>query len=129
MNRRLKLFLIVMLTCFALAGLSVGLCFLDNSFGVDKALIVGFIGVWAFFIVPSVFYAIDWAKKLFNTVDPEQSFKVGYLFGDLIFLFLIIIAPVSGLLWFVKTIKSIAATKRTNAVESPETNTEDIFDI
>lgn len=111
MNKQAKLLLIVVPICFALAALLVGLCFLDKSTDADKTVMTVVLGVWAFFIVPSVFYAIGWAKKLFNNADPQKSFQVGYLFGNLIFLLLIFIAPVSGVLWFVTTVKKMLSSK------------------
>lgn len=129
MHKQVKSLLIVLPLCLVLAGLTIFLCFLDPTFVIDYLIIAIILSVWAFFIVPSVFYAIDWAKMCLKDTNPEQSFRIGYVWGDLIFLLLIIIAPVTGILWFVKTIKEIVLSgKNKNHIENSEIE-EDIFNL
>lgn len=129
MNKQVKSLLIVLPICLVLAGLTIFLCFLDSTFVIDYLIIAIILSVWAFFIVPSVFYAIDWAKMRLKNAKPEQSFRIGYVWGDVIFLLLIIIAPVTGILWFVKTIKEIVLSgKNKNHIENSEIE-EDIFNL
>lgn len=129
MNKQVKSLLIVLPICLVLAGLTIFLCFLDSTFVIDYLIIVIILSVWAFFIVPSVFYAIDWAKMRLKDAKPEQSFRIGYAWGDVIFLLLIIIAPITGILWFVKTIKEIVLSgKNKNHIENSEIE-EDIFNL
>lgn len=128
MNKHIKSLLIVAPICLALAGLTVFLCLIDSTFDTDKIIITIVLAVWGFFIAPAVLYAIGWAKIHLNNADPARSFRIGWLWGDLIFLVLIIIAPVSGILWFVKTIKSIVLSVKKKQIENSESG-EDIFNL
>lgn len=125
MNKYIKSLLIVVPICLVLAGVTVLLCLLDTSFANDKIIMTILLSVWAFFIIPSVLYAINWAKTHLNNADPTRSFRIGWLWGDLIFFGLIIVAPVSGMLWFVKTIKEILTSikiKRKNCQDKDIVN-------
>lgn len=128
MHKQLKSLLIVVPICLILAGLTVFLCLLDSTFDSGKIIIAVVLSVWAFFIVPAVLYSISWATLHLNNADPARSFRIGYLWGDLLFLFLIIVAPVSGVLWFIKTIKNIVLSGRNDKhIDHSEIETEDIF--
>lgn len=128
MNGQLKRLLLVLPICLVLSGLTIILCFLDSSFVAEYMIIAILLSVWAFFIVPSVFYAVGWAKKRLY-VKPENSFRFGYVWGDLIFLLLIMIAPFTGILWFVKTIKEIALSgKNRNNADNSEIES-DVFNL
>lgn len=127
MNKQLKLLLILTPICLVLAGLTLFICLIDSTFGTDKIIITIALAVWAFFIIPSVLYAINWAKIHINNPDPARSFRIGMIWGDLIFLLLIVIAPVSGTMWFVKAIRKITSSVKNKPVENSEIEAEDIF--
>lgn len=118
MKKPIKSLLIVTPICILLVGLTILLCLLDTTFDIDKIVIAIVLSVWAFFIVPAILYAINWAKLHLNNADPARSFRIGMIWGDLIFILLIIAAPVSGILWFVKIIKDIALSKKSDENKS-----------
>lgn len=129
MNQQIKSLLIVTPICIVSAGLTVALCFIDSAFVRDKIITVILLSVWAFFLVPSVLYAIGWARLHLNHADPLQSFRIGWIWGDLIFLGLIAVAPVSGLLWYIQTIKAVALSLKREKQKNSEIGKDDIFNL
>ena len=86
--------------------------------------------LWAFFIVPSVLFAIILAKRFFQDKPEEEiyrvSFRIGMIFGyGGLFALCLIASPVMGTMWYIFTIKEIAAAER----EKRQTPDDDIFDI
>lgn len=83
MNRQLKHLLLVIPSCFALSGITVLLYLLDAKFEVTPFIILSMVlaSVFAFFIVPSLIFAVRWTVNYFGNLNFEQSFRLGYLFG------------------------------------------------
>ncbi len=133
MSKQLKSLLIVVPISFFLLGLNVFLYFLDTEFEPNAYMILSMIltSIWAFFIVPSLPYTIDWAKNYFNNLSFEQGFHLGYLLGRgwgvLAVILFLIASPFTGTMWFIQTIKAMKTSIKTNRNTTPDTN--DIFDL
>ena len=106
MKKQIKSLLIALGLSIVAAGATAYLCYLDSAFFTGKTVISVLLTVWVFFLVPSFVFAIEKAKRYFNDADPAHSFRVGFVWGDLIILFLVIIAPISGVLWYFEEINS-----------------------
>ncbi len=121
MNKQIKALFIVVPICFALAGIVVLLSLLYGDFDIDYSYMVVsavLLAVWAFFIVPAVLFALDWAKSCLDGVDGVRAFGFGSWIGlqlDVIFILLIITSPVTGSMWFVVTVKGAVKNKKTKA--------------
>lgn len=108
MNKFGKALLSVIPACFLLSGTTVGLCFLSSDFVAYFTVCVVVLAL-SFFIVPSFMFALGMAKKYLANITFAQSFRMGYLWGGLIFLLLFLCAPISGILWFVETVYALNA--------------------
>ncbi|MCM1306042.1 MAG: hypothetical protein NC037_01265 [Bacteroides sp.] len=132
MNKHLKSLLIVTPICLALAGLSVLLYLIDPNFAPTADILVSMIlvTVWAFFIVPSIPFAIRHAKNYFSKMDFRRGFHFGYLlgcgWGVMIFIIILFVSPITGTLWFADTIKS--AVKDSHREKEITDDTPNIFD-
>lgn len=108
-----KLLIITSPICFVLSGLAICLCIINPYFQINalNIVLIILIGIWVFFLFPSILSAFDWIKKFLEKLSFGQSFLLGYILGFsgaiLIFLLYLIISPITGLFWFVKTIKEI----------------------
>lgn len=138
MSKPTKSLLIVTPICFALAGLTVLLCVLDPEFDAGNARITAFtviFTVWAFFIAPASIIAIVCAKSFFERLDFARAFRIGYLlgggFGVLIGIFLLLVSPVSGTIWFIKTVKSLMDIKKDGKSnrENDRDKSDEVFEI
>lgn len=123
----------IVLPCsLLLTALVVIAYFLDPSFVNDfyrlSSMIIAVL--WAFFIVPSVLFAIILAKRFFQDRPNEEiyrvSFRIGVIFGyGGLFALCLIASPVTGTMWYVFTIKEIAAAEK----KKRQNSDDDIFDI
>lgn len=113
MNKRVKNFLIVTLVSFLLAGTCIFLSLNNPELDSYKNIYVSilkFCGdivmiLYAFFIVPAFIYALNYAKRYLEKLDVSQSFRLGYFFGELFFVLIILATPVFGFLWYLGEIK------------------------
>lgn len=123
----------IVLPCsLAFTALVLVAYFLDPSYVSDFYILTSMIiaVLWAFFIVPSVLFAIILAKRFFQDKPEEEiyrvSFRIGMIFGyGGLFALCLIASPVMGTMWYIFTIKEIAAAER----EKRQTPDDDIFDI
>ncbi len=133
---KIKQLLIVLTICIALAGLTVLLYFLDPTFIPDAYRITSMVIVvlWAFFIVPSILFCVQLAIKYFGGKSPERAFKDGVRIGVIvglggILLLSILVSPITGISWYIHTVKLIVLSKKSKNQYSDNPNENDINDI
>lgn len=129
-----KQLLIVLPVGCILAGTVVLAYLLDPSFITDFYRLTSMIiaVVWAFFLVPSILFAVAMGKRYFSKKSPQEAFRVGILAGALgyggLFALCLLVSPVTGTMWYVFAIKEIASEKAKNASEQHSSD-DDIFQI
>lgn len=136
MNKKVKQLLIVLPISCILTSLAIISSLLDPSFVPDFYRLSSLIicTLWAFFITPTILFAINWIKDSCEKLTFEQAFRSGarigvYLgFGGIVILCLLL-SPVIGVMWFVQTVKEINSTKKDNKTRSNDEVESDIFDI
>ncbi len=131
---KIKQLLIVLTICIILAGFVVLLYLLDPAFVPDAYRIISMVIVvsWAFFIIPSILFGVQLAKKYFEGKSPEHAFRdgvrVGVIFGFGGFLVLsLLVSPITGILWYIHTIKEIVLSKKNKNEYSDKSSENDIF--
>jgi len=92
------------------------------------------LAVVAFFIVPACLFAVGRVKNYFRNLTFEQSFRLGYYFGCgwgvVMFLFFLLISPVTGTVWFVQTIKEIKSTTASSRkLRTKSKDNDDLFNL
>ena len=129
---KIKQLLIVLTICIALAGLVVLLYFLDPTFIPDAYRVTSMVIVvcWAFFILPSMLFGVQLAIKYFGGKSPEQSFRDGARIGVIvgfggILVLSLLVSPITGILWYIHTVKIIVMSKKIKNQYSDNEN--DIF--
>ncbi len=132
---KIKQLLIVLTICIALAGLAVLLCFLDPTFIPDAYRVTSMVIVvsWAFFIIPSLLFAVQLAIKYFEGKSPEHAFRDGVRIGVIagfggILVLSLLVSPITGILWYINTVKQIVLSKKNKNQYSDNLNGDDIFD-
>ena len=132
--KKIKQLLIVLTICVALAGLFVFLYFIDPSFIPDAYTVTSMVIVvcWAFFIAPSILFDVQLAIKYFGGKSPEQAFSAGVRIGVILGFGGILVAsllasPITGILWYIDTIKKIVEANRSQNQDADNPNENDIF--
>ena len=133
---KIKQLLIVLSICIALAGSVVLLYLLDPTFIPDAYRVTSMVIVvtWAFFIIPSVLFDVQLAIKYFGGKSPGQAFRVGVRIGVIaglggILVLSLFVSPVTGILWYIHTVKIIVLSKKNKNQYSDNSNENDIFNI
>ncbi len=132
--KKINQLLIVLTICIALAGLAVLLCLLDPTFIPDAYIVTSMVIVvlWAFFIIPSVLFGVQLAKKYFEDKSPEQAFSDGVRIGVILgfggtLVLSLLVSPITGILWYIYTVKDIVLSKKSKNQYSDNQNEHDIF--
>ena len=133
---KIKQLPIVLTICIILAGAVVLLYLLDPDFVPDAYRIISMVIVvsWAFFIIPSILFGVRLAKKYFEGKSPEHAFRDGVRIGVILggggFVVLsLLVSPITGILWYVQTVKEIVSSKKNKNKSSDNSNADDVFDI
>lgn len=137
MNKKIKQLSIVLPLSFILASLAILSSLLDPYFVPDLYRISSLIilTLWAFFITPTILFAINWIKETCENETPEQAFRsgarIGVFFGiGGIVLLCLLVSPVVGTIWFAQTIKEISVNVKANKKRTENsTDNSEIFDI
>ena len=132
---KIKQLSIVLTISIILAGSVVLLYLLDPAFVPDAYRIISMVIVvsWAFFIIPSILFGFRLAKKYFEGKSPEHAFRDGVRVGVIVgfggFLVLsLLVSPITGILWYIQTVKEILLSKKNKDQYSDNSNEDDIFD-
>lgn len=131
---KIKQLLIVLTICITLAGLTVLLYLLDPTFIPDAYRVTSMVIVvsWAFFIVPSMLFDVQLAIKYFGDKSTDHAFRDGVRigviagFGGIIVLSLLV-SPITGILWYIHTVKTIILTKKNKNQYPDNPDENDIF--
>ena len=132
---KIKQLSIVLTISIILAGFVILLYLIDPDFVPDAYRIISMVIVvsWAFFIIPSILFGLRLAKKYFEGKSPEHAFRDGARigvvlgFGGFVVLSLLV-SPITGILWYINTIKNIVLSKKNKDKYSDNSNEDDIFD-
>ena len=116
---KLKQLLIVLTISIILAGLTVLLYLLDPAFIPDAYRVTSMVIVvsWAFFIMPSMLFDVQLAKKYFEGKSPEYAFRDGVRIGVIvglggILVLSLLVSPITGILWYIDAVKKIGSSKK-----------------
>ena len=116
---KLKQLLIVLTISIILAGLTVLLYLLDPAFIPDAYRVTSMVIVvsWAFFIMPSMLFDVQLAKKYFEGKSPEYAFRDGVRIGVIvglggILVLSLLVSPITGILWYIDAVKKIVSSKK-----------------
>ena len=119
--KKIRQLLIVLIVGLLLAGFVVLLYLLDPAFIPDayRVTSMAIVVSWAFFILPSIFFDVQMAIKYFGARSPEKAFgdgvRIGVIFGfGGIVVASILVSPVTGILWYIQTVKEIVLSKKNN---------------
>ena len=131
---KIKQLWIVLTICVILAGSAVLLYLLDPTFIPDAYRVTSMVIVvsWAFFIIPSVLLGVQSAIKYFEGKSPEHAFRDGVRIGVImgfggILLLCLLVSPITGILWYIHTLKEIILSKKNKNQYSGNSNENDIF--
>ena len=132
---KVKQLLIVLTISMTLAGFAVLLYLLDPTFIPDAYRVTSMVIVvsWAFFIIPSVLFDVKLAIEYFDGKSPERAFsdgaRIGVIFGFCgILVASLHVSPITGILWYIHTVKKIVLSKKNKNQSSDNSNENDIFD-
>ena len=131
---KIKQLLLVLTIGIALAGFVVLLYLLDPEFIPDAYRIASMVIVvaWAFFIIPSILFGVQSAIKYFEGKSPEQAFRdgvrIGVILGGGMIVLSLLVSPITGILWYIQTVKEILLSKKNKDQYSDNSNEDDIFD-
>ena len=116
---KIKQLLIVLTICITLAGSAVLLYLLDQTFILDAYRVTSMVIVvsWAFFIIPSMLFGVQFAVKYFEGKSPEHAFRDGARIGVIvgfggILVSSLLVSPITGILWYIDTVKKIVLSKK-----------------
>ena len=116
---KIKQLLIVLTICITLAGSAVLLYLLDQTFILDAYRVTSMVIVvsWAFFIIPSMLFSVQFAVKYFEGKSPEHAFRDGARIGVIvgfggILVSSLLVSPITGILWYIDTVKKIVLSKK-----------------
>ena len=131
---KIKQLLIVLTVCIALAGFAVLLYLLDPNFIPDAYRVTSMVIVvsWAFFIIPSTLFGVQLAIKYFGGKSPAHAFQDGVRIGVImgfggILASSLLVSPITGILWYVDTVKKIVLSKKNKNQDPDNSNENDIF--
>ena len=131
---KIKQLLIVVTICIILAGATVLLYLLDPTFIPDTYRVTSMVIVvsWAFFIIPSMLFGVQSARKYFEGKSPEHAFRDGVRIGVIlgfggILVLSLLVSPITGILWYIHTVKKIVLSKKKDR-SSDNPNEDDIFE-
>ena len=131
---KIKQLSIVLTISIILAGFVILLYLIDPDFVPDAYRIISMVIVvsWAFFIIPSMLFGVQLAKKYFEGKSPEQAFRdgarIGVVLGGGGFVVLsLLVSPITGILWYVQTVKEIVSSKKNKDKYLDNSNEDDIF--
>ena len=132
--REIKRLLIVLTISIVLAGSVVLLFLLDPTFIPDAYRVASMVivGLWAFFIIPTILFGVEFAKKYFEGKSPEHAFRGGVrvgviLGGSGIIVLSLLVSPITGILWYITTVKNIVLSKKTKNEHPDNSDANDIF--
>lgn len=82
---------------------------------------------WTFFIIPSILFDVQFATKYFEGKSPEHAFRDGVRIGVIvgfggILVLSLLVSPVTGILWYVDTVKKIVLSKKNKDQYSDDPN-------
>ena len=133
---KIKQLSIVLTISITLAGLVVLLYFLDPTFIPDAYRVLSMVIVvsWAFFIIPSILFDVQLAIKYFGGKSPEHAFRDGVRIGVIagfggILISSLLVSPITGILWYIHTVKKIVLSKKNQNQYPDNPNENDIFNI
>ncbi len=133
---KIKQLLIVLTICITLAGSAVLLYLLDPTFIPDAYRVTSMVIVvsWAFFIIPSILFDVQLAIRYFAGKSPEHAFGDGVRIGAILgfggtLVLSLLVSPVTGILWYIHTVRKIAISKKNKNQCSDISDKNDIFDI
>ena len=133
---RIKQFLIILTISIVLAGTVVLLYLLDSSFIPDVYRITSMVIVvfWAFFIIPTVLFGVQLAIKYFGGKSPAQAYRDGVRIGVIvgfggILVACLLVSPITGILWYIHTVKEIVLSKKNKDQASDSSDENDPFDL
>ncbi len=131
---KIKQLLIVLTICIVLAGSVVLLYLLDPDFIPDAYRVASMVIVvsWAFFIVPSILFGVQLAKKYFEGKSPEHAFRDGVRFGVIVgfggmIVLSLLVSPIMGIMWYIYSVKDIVISKKNKNQYSDKSTENDIF--
>ena len=132
---KIKQLLIVLTICITLAGSAVLLYLLDPAFIPDAYRVASMVIVvsWAFFVVPSMLFGAQLAKKYFAGKSPEHAFRDGVRIGVIagiggMLVLSLLVSPITGILWYGYTVKAIVLSKKNEDQNSDNPDENDIFE-
>ena len=87
---------------------------------------------WAFFIIPSMLSDVQLAIKYFDGKSPEHAFRDGVRIGVIvglggILVLSLLVSPITGILWYIHTVKKIVLSKKNKNQYSDNSNENDVF--
>ncbi len=131
---KIKQVSIVLTISTVLAGSVVLLYLLDPTFIPDAYRVASMVIVvsWAFFIIPSILFDVQSAKKYFEGKSPERAFGDGVRIGVIvgfggILVVSLLISPITGILWYLHTVRNIALSRKNQNRSSDNSDENDIF--
>ncbi len=132
---KIKQLLIVLTISITLAGSAVLLYLLDPAFIPDAYRVTSMVIVvsWAFFISPSMLFGMQLAKKYFAGKSPEHAFRDGVRIGVIagfggILVLSLLVSPLTGILWYVYTVKMIVLSKKNKNRKPDNSDENDMID-
>lgn len=107
------LFAVLGLSCL-LGGGAAALCLLllpalDSAERIAATVVIT---LYAFFLLPDLVFAVEYFEARANGITPRTAFFVGYYFGDIIALLLILLAPISGTVWYLDTAVGLIRSRK-----------------
>ena len=131
---KIKQLSIVLTISVILAGSVVLLYLLDPTFVPDAYRIASMAIVvsWAFFIIPSILFGVQSAKKYFEGKSPEHAFRDGVRFGVIVgfggmIVLSLLVSPIMGIMWYIYSIKDIVISKKNKDKFMDKSTENDIF--
>lgn len=110
-----KLFWIVLCISCLLGGLTLALCMFlfPHRDATERTAAIVFCALYAFFLLPDLMLAVQYFAARAERISARNSFLIGYYFGDLIAILLFLLAPVSGMVWYLLTLIKLFRSRRT----------------
>lgn len=111
---KLKLFFIVLFFSCLLGGATAAIMalLLPKHDATERVAAIVCSALYAFFLLPDLVLCIEYFASRANRVSPQNSFWIGYFFGDLIAILLFLLAPVSGMIWYLNTAVSLIKNRK-----------------
>lgn len=104
MKRPIKRTLIVLAISVLLTALTVVFCLLGDMPTYNRQFLTAMLGLWAFSVAPSFVHVYDILKTKEFFKSFRLSFWFGYIFGQLIIVGAVLIAPVFMIIYYIDLI-------------------------